>query len=115
MLNRLIFSLLLSKDYLHFRSQIMSSPLTLWTQFFKACNLPSAVAVTYATNFVRQRIQPAMLKDLSKVELKELGVETVGDQLAILKHIKESDGVPPELSDELPSRKIVVNGWFCSL
>uniref|UniRef100_A0AC34Q2Q0 SAM domain-containing protein n=1 Tax=Panagrolaimus sp. JU765 TaxID=591449 RepID=A0AC34Q2Q0_9BILA len=88
----------------------MSSPLTLWTHFFKACHLPSAVAATYATNFVRERIQPAMLKDLSKAELKELGVETVGDQLAILKHIKESDGVPPELSDELPSRKIVLNG-----
>jgi len=49
-----------------------------------------------------------MLKDLSKAELRELGIETVGDQLAILKHIREYDGVPPELSDESP-RRIVVN------
>ena len=71
--------------------------------------MPSSVSSAYAANFVRQRIQPAMLKDLSKAELRELGIETVGDQLAILKHIREYDGVPPELSDESP-RRIVVNG-----
>ena len=71
--------------------------------------MPPSVSSAYAANFVRQRIQPAMLKDLSKAELRELGIETVGDQLAILKHIREFDGVPPELSDESP-RRIVVNG-----
>lgn len=88
---------------------IMASPLTLWNKFFRACNLPPSVSSAYAANFVRQRIQPAMLKDLSKTELRELGIETVGDQLAVLKHIREYDGVPPELSDESP-RRVIVNG-----
>ncbi|KAE9553603.1 hypothetical protein FO519_003198 [Halicephalobus sp. NKZ332] len=86
----------------------MASPLTLWNKFFRACHLPPTVSSEYAANFVRQRIQPVMLKDLSKAELRELGIETVGDQLAILKHIRECDGVPPELSDESP-RRVVVN------
>jgi hypothetical protein len=77
-----------------------SSPLALWMKFFRACNLPTSVAEKYATNFCRERIQPGMLKDLSKSELRELGIEVVGDQLAILRHIKESDGVPAELAEE---------------
>ena len=78
----------------------MASPLALWTKFFRHCHLPQPVCDQYAANFVRERIQPAMLKDLSKAELRDLGIETVGDQLAVLRHIKESDGVPPELAEE---------------
>uniref|UniRef100_A0A914YKA1 SAM domain-containing protein n=1 Tax=Panagrolaimus superbus TaxID=310955 RepID=A0A914YKA1_9BILA len=78
----------------------MSSPLALWTKFFRSCNLPTPVCEKYASNFVRERIQPAMLNDLSKSELRELGIETVGDQLAVLRRIKESDGVPAELAEE---------------
>uniref|UniRef100_A0A7E4WCV8 SAM domain-containing protein n=1 Tax=Panagrellus redivivus TaxID=6233 RepID=A0A7E4WCV8_PANRE len=82
----------------------MASPHVLWTKFFKSCNLPSPLCSKYADNFIKQRIQPAMLKDIGKTELRDLGVTAVGDQLAILKHIKEHHGVPPELSEEVRGR-----------
>ncbi|KAI6186583.1 hypothetical protein M3Y98_00148500 [Aphelenchoides besseyi] len=70
----------------------MSNPLAVWCEFFKACDLPLRLQKQYAESFVTQRIQPYMLKELGKDELRELGIETLGDQIAILRYIKKADG-----------------------
>lgn len=61
----------------------------IWRKFFEACDLPTKIQNKYAETFTAQRIQPNMLKELDKDTLKELGVDTLGDQLAILRYIKQ--------------------------
>jgi len=67
-----------------------------WENFFKACELPSKVAKLYAKRFVRERMQPYMLREISKEELRELGIEALGDQLSILRYVRGADGRPKE-------------------
>lgn len=65
----------------------------IWEKFFEACDLPIKLRKQYADSFVGQRIQPNMLKELDKDMLRELGVNALGDQLAILRYIKQTDGI----------------------
>ncbi|XP_043937337.1 uncharacterized protein C19orf47 homolog isoform X2 [Protopterus annectens] len=59
-----------------------------WIQFFKEAGIPPGFAVNYAITFVDNRIQKSMLMDLNKEILHELGIDVVGDAIAILKHAK---------------------------
>nr|CAD2182397.1 unnamed protein product [Meloidogyne enterolobii] len=85
------------------RSKIDSAT---WEKFFEACcDIPSETRKKYASAFVKQRIQPHLLRDLGKDDLKELGISALGDQLAIINYINYCDGTPPEF---LPPPKKVV-------
>ncbi|KAM4611168.1 uncharacterized protein C19orf47 homolog isoform 2-T2 [Discoglossus pictus] len=59
-----------------------------WISFFKEAGIPAGPAVNYAVTFVDNRIQKNMLMDLNKEIMNELGITTVGDVIAILKHAK---------------------------
>lgn len=59
-----------------------------WIQFFKEAGIPPGPAVNYAITFVDNRIQKNMLMDLTKEILHELGIDVVGDAIAILKHAR---------------------------
>ncbi|KAI6233280.1 SAM domain-containing protein [Aphelenchoides fujianensis] len=83
----------------------MSSPHEIWLNFFAACEFPQRLQQQYAAEFVAQRIQPFMLKELRKEELRELGVNTLGDQLAILSYIKKSGGADSPVFQQLPVKK----------
>lgn len=69
------------------------SALDSWENFFRSCELPSNICRIYAKSFVKERIQPFMLKELGKEELKELGISALGDQLSILRYLKSSKGI----------------------
>lgn len=59
-----------------------------WVQFFRAAGLPQEVSVQYAVVFADNRIQWGMLLDLTKEYLFDMGIHTMGDVIAILKHAK---------------------------
>uniref|UniRef100_A0A131YWE2 SAM domain-containing protein n=1 Tax=Rhipicephalus appendiculatus TaxID=34631 RepID=A0A131YWE2_RHIAP len=59
-----------------------------WVQFFRAAGLPQDVSVQYAVVFGDNRIQWGMLMDLTKEYLFDMGIHTMGDVIAILKHAK---------------------------
>ncbi|KAI6189920.1 SAM domain-containing protein [Aphelenchoides bicaudatus] len=82
----------------------MPSPIEIWKRFFEACDLPTKIQNKYAETFTNQRIQPNMLADLDKTTLRELGVDTLGDQLAILRYIKQTNGV------DAPAFKLIQPG-----
>ncbi|CAJ0586037.1 unnamed protein product, partial [Mesorhabditis spiculigera] len=65
----------------------------MWQSFFTSAGIPPNIAARYAKSFADNRIDEGMLGDLDKATLVELGVQAVGDQLAILRRIK--DGPPP--------------------
>lgn len=50
----------------------------------------------YAKRFVRERMQPYMLREITKEELRELGIEALGDQLSILRYVRGAEGRPKE-------------------
>lgn len=50
--------------------------------------IPPAAAANYAIIFTDNRIQKHMLLDLNKEYLKDMGVNILGDIIAILKHAK---------------------------
>ncbi|CAG9538408.1 unnamed protein product [Cercopithifilaria johnstoni] len=60
-----------------------------WQRFFVAAGIPSIIALKYSKTFAAQRMQFTMLDVLDKSVLTELGVVTVGDQIAILQHIRK--------------------------
>ncbi|CAD6195351.1 unnamed protein product [Caenorhabditis auriculariae] len=60
-----------------------------WVQFFLRAGIPDGVANRYAKTFHSNRITREMLPDLDKSTLIDLGVVTVGDQLAILRRSKD--------------------------
>lgn len=62
-----------------------------WIKFFESAGLPNKYAGRYAMIFVDHRIQKDMLKDLSKEILHDMGIKTMGDVIAILRHAKEVD------------------------
>ena len=56
-----------------------------WLDYFADAGIPPNAAAQYAINFSEQRIplERAIIAELSNEELKELGVELLGDRLAI--------------------------------
>ena len=63
-------------------------------EFFVGAGLPDGVAENYAASFVEHRIQTDMLIDLDKEYLREMGIQAMGDVIAILRHArKTSQGV----------------------
>uniref|UniRef100_A0A915ADN4 SAM domain-containing protein n=1 Tax=Parascaris univalens TaxID=6257 RepID=A0A915ADN4_PARUN len=59
-----------------------------WQQFFLEAGIPRKIAVQYSHLFVEQRISETMLEEIDKSTLVDLGITTIGDQIAILRHIR---------------------------
>ncbi|XP_067140653.1 uncharacterized protein C19orf47 isoform X2 [Centruroides vittatus] len=68
----------------------MASGMTTskWIKFFIDSGLPPNVSANYAIIFTDHRIQMDMLLDLSKEYLFDMGIRTLGDVIAILRHAK---------------------------
>lgn len=60
-----------------------------WIEFFENAGVPVNVRKTYAQIFVEHRINWALLADLDKEHLKDMGITLVGDIITILKHCKK--------------------------
>lgn len=67
------------------------SSSTDWNAFFLKAGIPSRYAAKYAVIFNDHRIQDDMLKDLSKEILYDMGIKTMGDVIAIMRHANEVD------------------------
>ena len=79
---------------------------TNWVIFFKSAGIPANLCSDYAALFLENRIQPAMLKDLTKELLNEIGVKALGDVLAILKTAKKPfPKAPPTAAAKSPPPK----------
>lgn len=76
-----------------------STEVLKWQRFFLAAGIPGTIASKYSKSFAEQRVQLTMLDDLDKTTLIELGVTTVGDQIAILRHIREMNKTQAEPMD----------------
>ncbi|ESN96093.1 hypothetical protein HELRODRAFT_189105 [Helobdella robusta] len=66
----------------------MSDLAAFWFKFFIDAGIPASDAGSYAVSFTENRIYSHMIMDLTKENLKELGVNALGDTIAILKHIE---------------------------
>ena len=66
----------------------MQSSFT-WLSFFTGANVPTAEAQRYASIFEENRIREDMLPDLTREILKEIGVDAMGDIVAILRAARQ--------------------------
>lgn len=60
-----------------------------WIKFFRDAGIPEQDAVNYAISFENNRIKHEHLLELSRDILAELGVNKVGDAIAVMKHSRE--------------------------
>ncbi|XP_014678313.1 PREDICTED: uncharacterized protein C19orf47-like [Priapulus caudatus] len=67
----------------------LSALTSEWIKFFKDAGLPPTIAAKYAILFTDHRIQRNMLSDLSKEILSDMGIQALGDIIAILKYAKD--------------------------
>ena len=59
-----------------------------WEKFFQDARIPKKDSQSYAKIFVTNRMTGDLLPDITKETLKELGIEILGDCLAIIKHAR---------------------------
>ena len=57
-----------------------------WTNFFINIQIPADIAETYAEIFIENRITETNFIDFTKEDLQEIGITTLGDIKAILRH-----------------------------
>lgn len=62
--------------------------MSFWIKFFKEAGIPAGDAANYAVTFTDHRITRAMLLDLTKEYLNDMGISILGDVIAILKYAK---------------------------
>ncbi|XP_045168252.1 uncharacterized protein C19orf47-like isoform X2 [Mercenaria mercenaria] len=65
-----------------------STDMSFWIKFFKEAGIPAGDAANYAVTFTDHRITRAMLLDLTKEYLNDMGISILGDVIAILKYAK---------------------------
>lgn len=71
-----------------------------WIPFFLSAGLPDDVAENYAALFMEHRIRTDMLIDLDKECLREMGIQAMGDVIAILRQAKKTRSA--DLCSKLP-------------
>ena len=62
--------------------------MSYWIKFFTEAGIPAGDAANYAVTFTDNRISRAMLSDLTKEYLQDMGISILGDIISILKHAK---------------------------
>ena len=82
MLWRILFSLLIQF------TGIVIPDMSFWIKFFTDAGIPAGDAANYAVTFTDNRISRAMLTDLTKEYLQDMGIGILGDIISILKHAK---------------------------
>ena len=65
-----------------------------WKTFFTNAEIPEAQAAAYSQIFAGARLTETTMSDVDKATLQELEITVLGDQLAILRHIKASSTTP---------------------
>ncbi|VDK45276.1 unnamed protein product [Anisakis simplex] len=83
-------------------SAATAAAITKWEKFFLEAGCPRRVAMQYSKLFVEQRIREAILQDIDKTTLVELGITTIGDQLAILRHIRRRGTATEQQQQQQP-------------
>ena len=68
------------------------SRLTEWKNFFLDSGIPDHASAEYAAIFVKERINWQILKNLDKGYLTDMGINCIGDQIAILQAAKRYCG-----------------------
>ena len=70
-------------------SSITHSTIKEWKRFLTEAGLTKELAIHYADIFSHHRMRMSMLPDLNKDILFFMGIEVMGDVIAILKHAKQ--------------------------